>query len=145
MIQLHFVTQEEEAEEEAMVRDDTSFQLDNIEDHVKKLIYMRKKLDINVKKNVKAAQARQKRNYDARHKQGSFNVGDLALLKNMKKLSKKGDKLKPNWFGPYTIAECIGSNNYRLWKKGSKTKKMKSMYNSSRLKLCNTRGRCVYN
>lgn len=108
--------QEEEAIEEEAI---DSFQFD---EHVKKLIDIRKKLDIDVKRNVKVAQARQKKSYDARHKQGSYEVGNLVLLKNMRKLSKKGDKMKPNWFGPYVVAECIGNNNYKLRKRDGKKK-----------------------
>lgn len=54
----------------------------------------------------------------------------------MKKLSKKGDKLKPNWTGPYEVAERIGDNNYYL-QKGSGNNKvvLKSKYNSTRLKM----------
>ena len=85
-----------------------------------KFVDLRKKLDINIKQNVKAAQARQKKQYDARHQQGSYKVGDIVLLKNMRKLSKKGDKVKPNWYGPYEVAERIGSNNYRLKKREGK-------------------------
>lgn len=49
----------------------------------------------------------------------------------MKKLSKKGDKMAPNWFGPYEIAEQIGSNTYRL-RKGKVV--VRSAYDSTRLK-----------
>ena len=56
----------------------------------------------------------------------------------MKKLSKKGDKLKPNWFDPYEVAECLGDNNYRLKKKGKNL--LKSIYSSTRLKLYKDRG-----
>jgi hypothetical protein len=108
---------------------------------VKRLIDIRKKLDVEVKRNVKAAQARQKKSYDARHAQGSYDVGDLVLLKNMRKLSKKGDKLKPNWFGPYIVAECIGSNIYRLKRRDGNQKVLKSKYSSTRLKMYNTRSK----
>ena len=53
----------------------------------------------------------------------------------MKKLSKKGDKMAPNWFGPYEVAECIGTNTYHL--KG----RLKVAYSSTRLKFFNERGK----
>ena len=63
---------------------------------------------------MQKAQERQKKSYNAKHQKGSFEIGQLVLVRNMKKLSKKGDKMAPNWTGPYIVAECVGSNNYRL-------------------------------
>lgn len=114
---------------------------EEIEAHVERFIELRKKLDVNVKQNVKIAQARQKKQYDNRHKPGSYKVGDVVLLKNMRKLSKKGDKLKPNWTGPYEIVECIGHNNYRLKKRHGNEAVLKSIYNSTRLKIYVERGK----
>ena len=111
-----------------------------VDDQVRKFIELRKEIDTKVKNNVTAAQARQKLHYDARHQQGSYKVGELVLLKNMKKLSKKGDKMAPNWFGPYEIAECVGKTNYRLKRKG---KILKLLFCSTRLKDFNERGMCV--
>lgn len=118
---------------------------EEIDEHVKKFVELRSKLDLTVKQNVEVAQARQKKHYDSRHQQGSYKVGNIVLLKNMKKLSKKGDKLKPNWTGPYDIAECLGKNNYRLKKRTGKKVLLKSVYNSTRLKLYYKRGTGSYN
>ena len=107
------------------------------------LIQLRKQL---VKENVKEAQKRQKKLYDARHKQESFVVGQKVLLRNMKKLSKKGDKMAPNWTGPYEIAKCVGSDTYQLRRIDTATT-LKSSYSSIRLKLFhekgNYQGHCV--
>lgn len=113
---------------------------EDINEHVTKFIELRKKLDVNVKGNVHKAQARQKKQYDARHQPGSYKVGQLVLLKNMRKLSKKGDKMKPNWTGPFEVFECIGNHNYRL-KKGDGKKALKVIFNGTRLKLFNERGK----
>ena len=86
------------------------------------------------------AQARQKEVYDAKHQQGSFIIGQSVLLRNMKKLSKKGDKMSPNWTGPYVIIESLGKNMYRLRKKTGSKAILKSIYNSTRLKNFNERG-----
>lgn len=118
-------------------KETSDLKVEEVDVHVSKFVDLRSKLDLSVKQNVKAAQARQKKHYDSRHQQGSYSVGNKVLLKNMRKLSKKGDKLKPNWLGPYEIAECLGKNNYRLKKT---TGKMKSIYNSTRLKLYHKRG-----
>ena len=58
----------------------------------------------------------------------------------MKKLSKKGDKMASNWFGPYEVAECIGTNTYYLKKKNSKNR-LNVAYSSTRLKVFNERGK----
>ena len=58
----------------------------------------------------------------------------------MRKLTKKGDKMDPNWTGPYEVAESVGSNNYRLKRVTGKKLLLKSTFNSSRLKSFNERG-----
>lgn len=94
-----------------------------------------------MKANVIEAQKRQKKAYDAKHQQASFEIGQVVLVKNMKKLSKKGDKMEPNWTGPYEVAECVGNNNYRLSRRTGSKQLLKSMFNSTRLKLFNERGK----
>ena len=51
--------------------------------------------------------------------------------------------MEPNWTpDPYELAECVRNNkliNYRLRRTGSK-QLLKSMFNSTRLKLFNERG-----
>ena len=111
-----------------------------LEYQVKTMIHLRSQLDVQVKRNVKAAQSKQKKHYDRRHQEGSFEVGQKVLVKNMKRLSKKGDKMAPNWFGPYEVAEYIGTNTYYLKKMGGK-KRLKVAYSSTRLKLFNERGK----
>ena len=88
---------------------------------MEKLIELRKKLDAEVKANISEAQKRQNKCYDAKHQQASFKIGQVVLVKNRKKLSKKGDKMEPNWTGPYELAECVANNNYHLRRRtGSK-------------------------
>ena len=93
-----------------------------------------------MKSNVKAGQNRQKKDYDARHLEGSYKVGQLVLLQNKKKLSRKGDKMAGNWSGPYEIAECMGDNCYRLRRSDGKKQEFKSIFDSTRLKLFKNRG-----
>ena len=112
----------------------------DVDCHIKAYIKLRKKLDIDVKENVKVAQTKQKKIYDAKHQQDSFKIGQSVLLKNMKKLSKKGDKMSPNWTGPYEVIESLGKNMYRLRKKNGNKDVLKSIYNSTRLKKFNERG-----
>ena len=38
----------------------------------------------------------------------------MVLLRNSRRDSKKGDKMKPKWLGPYIIVESLGKSRYRL-------------------------------
>lgn len=110
-----------------------------MDEQVKVLMELRKELDVKVKVNVKEAQKRQKKHYDLRHQEGSFSVGQKVLVRNMKKLSKKGDKMAPNWTGPYEIATCVGINTYQLKRINTATV-LKSSYSSTRLKVFHENG-----
>ena len=66
-----------------------------LEDRIKKMVTIRKK----ALENIKVAQERQKRQYDAEHSRdkAKYKIGTLILVKNSLKLSRKGSKLEPNW------------------------------------------------
>ena len=113
---------------------------EEIEDYAKKFTDLRSRLDEEVKSNVGDAQKKQKKYYDAKHQQGTNEVGSLVLDKNMRKLTRKGGKMDPNWTGPYEVVECVGSNNYRLRRRNGKQMILKSLFNSDRLKDFNERG-----
>ena len=115
--------------------DDDDPAYEELSSYAEKLVDLRKKLDTEVKANVTEAQKRQKKHYDAKHQQALFVVRQVVLVKNMKKLSKKGDKMEPNWTGPYEVAECVGNNNYRLRRRTGNKELLKSVFNSTRLKL----------
>ena len=87
--------------------------------------------------NIKVAQGRQKKYYDLKHctDRGKYKVGALVLLKNSKKLSRKGSKLEPNWTGPYCIHEVVGKGLYRLRSSTNSTRVLSRKYNITRLKL----------
>ena len=80
----------------------------NFEEHMRVMIDVRK----SVLENIGVAQHRQKHYYDAKHckDKDKYEVGAAVLLKNSKKLSRKGSKLEPNWTGPYHIYEAAGKN-----------------------------------
>ena len=42
----------------------------------------------------------------------TFKVGDVVLVKNQRKAERKGEKLEPDWKGPYTITEISESYAY---------------------------------
>ena len=60
-----------------------------IDQQVMRFIELQKTLNSKVKGNVKEAQERQKKHYDARHLKGYYEVNQKVMLKNMKKLTTK--------------------------------------------------------
>jgi len=59
---------------------------------------------------LKAAQSRQKANYDTRRREVTFSVGEQVLLstRNMKFKATGKPKFVPRWVGPYTISGVVG-------------------------------------
>ena len=45
--------------------------------------------------------------------QVELNPGELALLRNSKKVGRKGDKLVKRWLGPYQVEEVLGKGVHR--------------------------------
>jgi hypothetical protein len=71
-----------------------------------------------IKKNLEAAQARQKSYYDKRRKPLQFKMGDHVYLKvspskGVQRFGIKG-KLAPRYIGPYEINETCGPVAYQL-------------------------------
>ena len=66
--------------------------------------------------NIQKAQCRQKVYYDAAHNidKGQYKVGAVVLLRNSKKLTKKGSKMEPKWIGPYAVHEVLSKGTCRL-------------------------------
>ena len=63
-----------------------------------------------VNDNLTKAQARYKRNYDRKAKQGNFSKGDLVLVL----LPTDKNKLLMQWKGPFEINSQIRANNYKI-------------------------------
>eukprot|EP00731_Ephydatia_muelleri_P022608 Em0015g191a len=103
-----------------------------IECNIKTMVDVRKKALENMK-----AQGRQKVYYDQVHckDREKYKVGTLVLLKNSKKLSKKGSKMEPNWTGPYLIHEVLSKGTYRLSKPNPPFQVLAQKYNMTRLKI----------
>ena len=81
--------------------------------------------------NIQAAQERQKGYYDAKHgkDKSKYRVGELVLVKNSKKLSRKGSKMEPNWHGPYRIHEVLGKGTFKLCNVDDSNKVLAQIYN----------------
>ncbi|XP_021354150.1 uncharacterized protein K02A2.6-like [Mizuhopecten yessoensis] len=71
-------------------------------------------------KEVGKAQHIQKKYYDAKHFKQDLAVGEKVLVKNSRRINRKGDKIMSKWVGPYTIAECVGKGVYKLEERKSK-------------------------
>ena len=104
-----------------------------LEEHIKKMVTIRRK----ALENIQVAQKRQKTQYDAKHSQDKamYKVGTLVLVKNSRKLSRKGSKMAPNWFGPYCIHEVLKKGTFRLSQAEDDKKVLTQIYNITRLKL----------
>jgi len=68
------------------------------------------------KKNLLAAQSRQKAQADKARRDESFQPGQKVLLssRNLQLKATKSRKLVPKWLGPFTVLERISSVAYRL-------------------------------
>ena len=64
--------------------------------------------------NISTSQARQVKDYDARHRGAPLQVGDLIMNYNTKAKQRKGDRMAPNWTGPYTIIKVHSNGNYTV-------------------------------
>ena len=78
----------------------------------KKMILLRK----NALENIRHAEEKQKLYYDKKHcrDKEKYTVGALVLVRNSRKLSRKGSKLEPNWSGPYVIHEDLQKGTYTV-------------------------------
>ncbi len=85
------------------------------------------KINTKAKENIKKAQAKQKKRYDAKHKKPDFNVGDKVWRYNSRKQTRQGGKLDE-------IAEQTTRGTYKL--KSNSGKILKQGISSINLKNC---------
>ena len=84
------------------------------------LVHIDMQAMINVRQqalqNIQKAQCRQKIYYDVAHNidKGLHKAGAVVLLRNSKKLTKKGSKMEPNWIGPYFYHEVLSNRTCTL-------------------------------
>lgn len=60
------------------------------------------------------AQKRQKKYYDNRNASKLLTPGQKVVLRNPKRIGRKGDKLVKHWKGPYTISDYKGKGTYAI-------------------------------
>ena len=81
---------------------------------MKSMLLWAESLHQKVKENIQKAQTKQKKIYDARHKQPTFQVGDKVWWYNSRKQTRQGGKLEFNWDGPYELTEQTTRGTYKL-------------------------------
>ena len=65
-----------------------------------------------VKKNIKAAQIKQKQHYDRKHGAQSFSIGSVVVKKDFTRKKRRGGKLDHRWKGPFVITASLGRGLY---------------------------------
>ncbi len=131
-IEFNLKNDKDEVVEEPNTSHDIKF-----EEHVSNMIKFRKR----ALENIQVAQKRQKGYYDAKHGKDKqlYRVGKLVLVRNCKKLSRKGSKMEPNWSGPYRIHEVLSKGTFKLSNVQDSKKVLAQVYNMTRLKLYHQR------
>jgi hypothetical protein len=84
-------------------------------------------------RNLKAAQSKQKVQYDLKHKGALCDIGEQVLHKNCRRDTRLGDKLIFRCDGPFQIAESLGKGSYKL-RDIQSGEVLKQTYASTRLK-----------
>ena len=67
-----------------------------------------------VKKNIRAAQIKQKNHYDRKHGAQSFSIGSVVVMKDFTRKKRRGGKLDLRWKGPFVITASLGRGLYKL-------------------------------
>ena len=86
------------------------------------------------RQNLKAAQFRQKRDYDEKLKQTSYEVGDIVLRQKDAGVVGVSKKLLAPWSDPWIVAEVISATSYRIVNRNRST-----VVHHDKLKKCTNR------
>ncbi len=106
---------------------------EDLEQHMSSMLEWAENVNQRAKANIKKAQSKQKKQFDAKHRPPTFKVGDRVWMYNSRKDTRKGGKLEWNWNGPYEIVEHTSRGTYRL--KNQAGVVLKKAVSSIRLKL----------
>lgn len=76
----------------------------------------RQEMEASIKKNILAAQKKQKKHYDRVHGVNSnvFAVGAKVLKKDFRRKKRRGGKLDYRWEGPFFITASLGKGLFKL-------------------------------
>ena len=118
-----------DSDEEIQIQEDTR----PYEEIFSELENVRQLIHESCAANISTSQVRQAKDYDARHRGAPLQVGDVIMNYNMKAKQRKGDRLAPNWTGPYTIVKVHKNGNYTV--KNSKNEVLMTKMCASNVKL----------
>ena len=118
-----------DSDEEVEIEEDTR----PYEDIFSELEKVRELIHESCSVNISTSQARQAKDYDARHRGAPLKVGDLIMNFNTRAAQRKGDRLAPKWTGPYTIIKVHKNGNYSV--KNSKGEALTTKMSASNVKL----------
>ena len=96
----HDVDRDPDSDEEVEIEEDTR----PYEDFFSELEKVRELIHESCSVNISTSQARQAKDYDARHQGAPLKVGDLIM--NTRAAQRKGDRLAPKWTGPIPSLRC---------------------------------------
>ena len=99
-----------DSDEEVEIQEDTR----SYEEIYAELEQVRELIHESCAANISTAQAKQAKQYDARHRGAPLQIGDKIMNYNTKAKQRKGDRLAPNWTGPYTILKVHKNGNYSV-------------------------------
>ena len=108
---------------------------------MKSMLQWAESVNAKAKENIQKAQIKQKKRYDAEHKQPTFQVGDMVWHYNCRKRTRQGGKLEFNCDGPYEIIEQTTRGTYKLRNKSGKM--LRKAVSSINLKSLKNEGNMV--
>jgi hypothetical protein len=87
-----------------------------------------------VRESLRTSQARQKRTYDVKSHQRSYDRGDLVYKLDTSTRKGQSKKLRPIWLGPFVITEVLSPVLYRI-----EGRKNPHVVHHDRIKICKDR------
>ena len=106
----------------------------DVKSYMHRMVELREAFEKEVTVNIKLAQKKQKKDYD--HRQGlggvPFAEGDMVLLRDLRRLDRKGGKSKKPWLGPYKVSEIFENHTVALETEDGR--KLKKKHNLASLK-----------
>jgi hypothetical protein len=91
-----------------------SIEADFTSEYVRKLAEVMASSHKLARETLRAAQLRQKKDYDTKLVQNSYEVGDSIYLVDSAKKVGEVSKFRSPWKGPYVVAEVISPILYRV-------------------------------
>ncbi|ROI47877.1 hypothetical protein DPX16_16300 [Anabarilius grahami] len=78
----------------------------------------------SAREHLRTAQERQKKTYDHRSQERTYNMGDLVYMRDSTKKKGQSPKLQAPWKGPFVISACCGPVLYEV--QGLRHKRIRS-------------------